>query len=87
MARQFEALLFLGAGEFSLSERARLHRRLDEALDLSGGLQQSSQGEPESESERERLAQEVRDAARDLVAALTGRDISFGEVLEHRQRV
>jgi hypothetical protein len=89
--RKFKGLVFLGSGLHSLAERARLHRRLDEALDLSGGMQQPQHWDHEpTQAEREATervdresVQEVEDACRDLVAALVGRDISFGETLPY----
>lgn len=88
--RKFTGLLFLGAGRFSVRGRVRLHARLDEALDLSGGLQQpdliTSRPDPARDEHAANMAEEVRDAARDLVAALTGRDMSFGEVLSPPER-
>ena len=89
--RKFKGLVFLGSGLHSLAERARLHRRLDEALDLSGGMQQPQHWDHEpTQADREATervdresVQEVEDACRDLVAALVGRDISFGETLPY----
>jgi len=81
--RQFEHLLFLGNGAVSAHEAQRLHDRLNEGLSLSGGLQQSNQGEPEDEGERAHLEAELQDVVRDLAAALLGREIAFEERLPY----
>jgi hypothetical protein len=79
--RKFHGLVFLGAGPHSVALAKLLHARLDEALSIAGGLQQSSQGGHEDPSERLRGEFELLDAARDIVAALTGRDFTYGDVL------
>lgn len=44
-------MIFLGNGEHSIKEIENLHKDLDEALNLLGGLQQPGHFEYESESE------------------------------------
>jgi hypothetical protein len=80
--RHFPGLIFLGAPD-SAALCELLHRRLDDALDSSGGLQQSSQGEPEDELTRDRLHTELTEAVADIVAALTGRSMTLGERLPY----
>ena len=81
--RYFTGLLFLGSGEYSERAAGLLHERLDEALSISGGLQQSSQGEPENEEATAAEEQERVDAVRDLAAAILGRDITIGDKLPY----
>lgn len=86
--RRFHGLLFLGAGGWSVAVSKLLHKRLDEGLSLSGGLQQGdhpeSAAEAEAGKEADRQAEEdLLDVARDIVAALTGRRISFSDHLPY----
>jgi hypothetical protein len=81
--RYFPGLLFLGAGDHSLRLIKLLHARLDEALHISGGLQQSSQGMPEDEAYCARFEAECEDAVRDIAAALLGREVTVGRRLPY----
>lgn len=81
--RYFPGLLFLGAGDHSVLLCKTLHKRLDEALQISGGLQQSSQGMPEDEACRISSEVEREDAVRDIAAALLGREVTFGRRLPY----
>jgi hypothetical protein len=85
--RHFHGLLFLGSGLSSQEGRAHLHRILDRALDISGGLQQPDPvTEPpraDREDEDRRWQREIEDAVRDIGAALLGREIQLGEVLPY----
>jgi hypothetical protein len=81
--RYFTGLLFLGSGEHSVRDVDLLKQRLKEAVTISGGLQQSSQGMPEDHDEMARQQSELEDAARDIVAALLGRRVTFGEKLPY----
>lgn len=87
MARQFHGLLFLGNGQHSVGERRRLVGVLERALDLSGGLQQPDSIHEPPDPRRDALAadmhDEIKDAVRDIAAALLGQEISFGEVLPY----
>ena len=81
--RHFPGLVFLGAGEHSILLVKLLQARLNEAIDLSCALQQSSQGMPEDEHEEARLANALDDAVRDLAAALLGRQVTIGDKLPY----
>lgn len=89
--REFHGLLFLGMGQASLDGRKRLHQLLDKALELSGGLQQPDPltvpPDPEGDRIAADMADEVKDRVRDIAAALTGREISFGAVLPYPPEV
>jgi len=75
MAREFTETIFLGNGDVSAARARRLKERLDEGLELLGGLQQGSHDM--DEDERERLEAELADVAADLSAALAGAGARF----------
>lgn len=77
--RYFPGLLFLGAGAHSRRLMDLLHCRVDDALNISGGLQQSSQGEPEDDAFQHKQEQDLQDAVQDICAALLGREVQFGD--------
>jgi hypothetical protein len=86
--RKFHGLLFHGRGKWSVRVCELLHKRLDEALSLASGLQQPDHPESHEEAtackriravaEHERL-----DAVRDIVAALTGHEMTLGAELPY----
>lgn len=77
--RYFPGLLFLGAGAHSRRLSGLLHCRLDDALSISGGLQQSRQGETEDQGFRRQQEQDLQEAVQDICAALLGRTVQFGD--------
>jgi hypothetical protein len=77
--RSFRGLLFLGAGDHSKAEVMRLHARLAEGLNISGGLQQTPNTLPEYWEQKTHLEEVIRD----LAAALIGQDICFGSQLPY----
>jgi hypothetical protein len=81
--RHFPGLVFLGAGEHAVRLVQLLQARLNEAVELSCALQQSSQGMPESEHEDEDAKLALNDAVRDLAAALLGRQMTIGDKLPY----
>lgn len=84
MARKFKGILFYGCGDdrgIAKSEK-RLHRLLNKALNLVGGLQQPAH--PDSKEgwimacEQYRKGwRKVEDVVRDVAMALTGQEIEF----------
>lgn len=84
--RLFKGMVFLGT-DHSILIREALHKRLDEALNALGGLQQgpikppfSSTGEAECVA---KLQHERLEAVRDLVAALCGSEYNVGRGLPY----
>jgi len=75
--RYFRALSFRGAGVHSAVDTVLLHSRLNDALSISGGLQQGGVENLEQDTE------EMEDVVRDIAAALLGREVEFGEELEY----
>ena len=73
--RNFDSLLFLGNGKVSEDGVKKLHRIINEAVSISSGLQQ---GGPDVQSE---LA--LEEAVCDIVAALTGKEITLGSDLPY----
>jgi hypothetical protein len=76
--RYVTGLYFDGMGEESKRLHEWLHFRLDGAIMLLSGLQQSS----EDELTRE-VRQEIEDAAMDIVTAITGRSCMLGDELPY----
>lgn len=76
MTRKFTEMLFLGNGDASKAEVARLHERLDEAISLLSGLQQAPMAtERPNPAEDELRAQEeveLLDVIEDVATALLG---------------
>lgn len=72
--RIFDSILFLGKGDYSLRDTEVLLERLKHAIDLLGGLQQG--GHDENNQYYEKYIENV---ARDVVMALTGKEIEFVE--------
>lgn len=74
--RQFKETIFMGSGYFSLGQCYKLHKRLDEGLELLGGLQQPIHPESKEQkrkllAENKRLKHELEDIIEDLKTALT----------------
>jgi hypothetical protein len=69
MSRQFVEMIFLGNGDHSVAQRYRLHKRLEEALDILGGIQQ--RGEVPRGAEYE-----LTHCINDIVTALTLKEVS-----------
>ena len=78
--RRFTGLLFLGAGEISVFEADVLRERLNEAISISGGLQQELRPEPGDESDEEI---ELYHIVKDIAAALVGYNIEFTDKLPY----
>jgi hypothetical protein len=76
--RYVTGLYFDGMGEESRRLHEWLHFRLDDAIMLLSGLQQS----PEDELIEE-VRQEIEDAAMDIVVALTGKSCTLGNSLPY----
>lgn len=88
--RHFTKMLFCGAGDRTRQQIALLHERIDRALVHLGGRQQGPQWREQPSQEMLDAEQKMNDevdlaceqVARDVAAALTGREIEFGERLE-----
>ena len=76
--RKFHNVLFLGAGDTTVTDVQELHALVDRALDLQSGMQQSDRVLPD---QMHKWDQEIEDVVRDVAAALTGRSIKFGRLL------
>lgn len=72
-------IYFGGADVHSLLDSRVLHKELDSAIDITGGLQQSSQGMPEDQEHIEKLKKRRETLVRDIAYALTGKEIDFIE--------
>lgn len=70
--RLFEKILFLGNGDCSLINKQVLFERLNHAFSLLGALQQGVREETDQEYE-----EYIENVARDVVMALTGKEIEF----------
>ena len=80
--RKFKSILFLGGGQHSLTEVERLKDRLEDGINILGGLQQPPHSESEKEAELDnifRLKQEkeLNSIVRDIAMALTGKEIEI----------
>jgi hypothetical protein len=84
--RYFPGLIFLGNGHIAERICKLLHKRLDDAIHASGGLQQSNRGEDELDSIIGPVVglEKIREnAVRDIAAAILGREITIGEELQY----
>jgi len=77
--RVFHGLMFLGNPTSSM-QASILHARLNEGIEMQGGLQQ---GVPTDSEEYKKGTADVADVIRDLAAALLGREINFGDALPY----
>lgn len=80
--RQFTDQIFLGNGNYSGERIAELKERLHHGLMLLGGMQQPPRPENEKQAEACKNAYkedeaELETVVRDLVAALTGKEVEF----------
>ncbi len=75
--RQFNGLLFMGAGESSLAHVGHLYTRLGRAIDTLGGIQQPDciheAPDPKDDENRADGEREVEMIAKEIYTALTGR--------------
>jgi hypothetical protein len=99
--RENKELLFMGAGDLSIRECARLEERLKHALSNSSGLQQSGlydqyadhsdEGQKLRAKEDKKilrdLEQQLEDFVKDVAAALLGRSIKIGKKLPYPARL
>ena len=74
MTREFTEMIFLGAGDSSKAQVEKLHKRLDDAVGILGGLQQPLMSTDKMDREVEEheirvLREELRDAVEDIVTA------------------
>jgi hypothetical protein len=79
--REFDSLVFMGAGDRSAADCYRLHRMLDRALGNLSALQQA--GQHYSEERRAGMECGIEDAVKDIAAALLGKKIKIGEKLPY----
>jgi hypothetical protein len=77
--RQFDSVVFMGAGAHSGADCYLLHTILDRALSNLSAIQQGADDDI--------LEHEVEDIAKDLCAALTGRKVKFGEELPYPGKI
>lgn len=68
--RQFDAIIFMGGGEFTCEQVVRLLLRVNECLSLNSAWQQGAKLTREDHKER-------REIVEDIAAALLGRRIKF----------
>jgi hypothetical protein len=73
--REFDSLVFMGAGERSGADCYRLHKILDRALDNLSALQQGAKADD--------IEDDIEEAAKDICAALLGRKIKLGDKLPY----
>jgi hypothetical protein len=71
-------ILFMGNGEYSLADCYLLHKQLDKALTLLGGIQQPPHSETvlqgiENAKQTEEAKEELNTIVNDIVMALTGK--------------
>jgi len=79
--RKIETQIWLGDGLMSAAEVIALHRRLEEAISFVGGLQQLPRPDGQCdyeawEEENKVWEEELRDAVKDLVVGLLGRELT-----------
>lgn len=80
MARQFNQILFHGAGKHSSAQSRKLKAVLSNALNMQSGMQQGvHQNDPQYKESQKVL----EDAVRDVAAALLGRSITLGKTLPY----
>jgi len=78
--RRIHEIIFMGQGLTSLGEAYEVHKILDEAFSNLGGIQQLAHSSSEEEAkvaekDQKRMVKEHEDSVRDIVMALTGKEM------------
>lgn len=81
--REFNSLVFMGAGEKSMADSYRLHKMLDKALSNLSALQQGLRGFNSIKADE--LEIEIENTAKDICIALLGRKIAIGKRVDKYQ--
>ena len=82
MKKSFKKMIFLGNSDESERQVKLLHKKLDEVLENLGGLQQLIHADSEENYKRQKEQneigkKEIEDNVRQIVMALTGKEIIF----------
>lgn len=80
--RRIHEVILMGNGLMSLGEAYKVHKILAEAFSNLGAIQQLAHSSSEEEAKmaekaRKRMIKEHEDSVRDIVMALTGKEIRF----------
>ena len=73
--REFDAMVFMGAGANSGADCYRLHQTLDRALGNLSAIQQGA--------DDDMLEYDIEEATKDICTALLGKRITIGEKLPY----